>query len=177
MCIVIDTNVLSCVFDRSNPRHGVFQPVLDWIIRGEGKIVFGGTTYEKEVLSQRKYLSLFAEFSRQRKTVSLPKEEVDRAENDFVRILSSFSDFDDPHLLALFHVSGCLLLCSDDKRADRFVKSLREYSRIMKRKRRSPKIYREVKHRHLLCSQNVAKCCLPTVALGAQAKRALSGLT
>ncbi len=64
MCIIIDTNAFAPVFDRTSQNHAEFKPVLDWIVSGKGKIVYGGTKYKLELGKAYKYLKLFAEFKK-----------------------------------------------------------------------------------------------------------------
>jgi hypothetical protein len=49
MCIIIDTNRFSSIFEEENSDHDEFKPILDWIIFGKGKIVYGGTKYKQEL--------------------------------------------------------------------------------------------------------------------------------
>lgn len=157
MCIVIDANTLSAVFDPTNEKHQAFRPVFEWILRGRGKVVYGGTTYAREAFERvRRFNKLFQELRRLGKAVVLPSAEVD-AEERRVRAIEPSVDFDDPHIVAIVEVSGCTLLCSDDRRADKYIKEHSFYQR-----RSCPKIYREATHHaELLTDGNIAECCRP----------------
>jgi hypothetical protein len=103
---------------------------------------------------------MFAELARAGKCVVLDHAEVDEVEHR-IRDAEPSPDFDDAHLIAMFDVSGCLVLCSADGRSDRFVKDRRLYER-----HKPPRIYRErAHHLHLLSDENIARCCQPPVKL------------
>jgi len=167
MCIVIDANTLSAVLDKENEQHQEFLPVLKWVLEGKGKIVYGGSTYRREVFEKMPRFNRFVqELVRLRKTIMLPAEDVDREEQR-IRAIESSTDFDDPHIVAILDVSGCFLLCSGDKRSDRFVKNKKFY----KNRSAPPKIYRCSRyHRKLLNDGNIAECCRPDVVLGRNAR-------
>jgi predicted nucleic acid-binding protein len=165
MCIVIDTNTIVAVFDNRNNEHAKFRPVLDWIISGKGKMVIGGSKYREEVFVKiRKYNRLIKHLQSKRKIVEIPPEEVDREESR-IQTLETSPDFDDAHLIALLDVSGCLLICSNDKRAYPFLKKIELYQRRTTR----PKIYGSPEgsrdNADLLCDANIAPCCDPKLAL------------
>ena len=54
MCIIIDANTLSLVFNPETKGHEEFKPVFKWIDKGKGKIVYGGTKYEEELIKAGK---------------------------------------------------------------------------------------------------------------------------
>lgn len=165
MCIVIDTNVVTAVLNRADEAHANFKPVLDWIVDGKGKIVYGGATYRREVFERMpSYRRLIAEFKKRGKCVVLDHAAVDAAEKR-VRAKEPAPDFDDAHLVAMFDVSGCALLCSTDARADKFVQK-RELYELNK----PPRIYRRSDHRHLLCNESITRCCKPSDLLDGKAR-------
>lgn len=165
MCIVIDTNAVAPVFSSDDVEHADFEPVLRWILDGKGKLVFGGATYKKEVFERMgKYRRFIVELQRRGKCVVLDHAAVDEAERR-VRAAEPSPDFDDPHLVAIFDVSGCLLLCSTDKRAHRFVKDRKLYMQ-----HGPPRIYQCADHKHLLCNENIASCCRPSVPLDSETR-------
>ena len=49
MPIIVDTNCFANVFSRNATRHNEFEPVLNWILRGKGKLIYGGTKYKTEL--------------------------------------------------------------------------------------------------------------------------------
>ncbi len=60
MCIVIDTNAFHAVFNPISQKHGDFRPVLEWIVHGRGKIVYGGDQIQAGTyVMPEKYLGLF----------------------------------------------------------------------------------------------------------------------
>jgi len=70
MGIVLDTNCIHCIFKN---RDKNYAPVLTWILSSEGKIVMGGTKYEKEFTKKaftgKYYLRLFNNLKKQGKIV------------------------------------------------------------------------------------------------------------
>lgn len=53
MPIIIDINCLGSVFDSRSKKHGDFKPVFDWITNGKGKLVYGGSTFKRELSSKK----------------------------------------------------------------------------------------------------------------------------
>jgi hypothetical protein len=126
MCVVIDMNVLCCVFQASNPQHQDFSPVKIWVTQGNGFIVFGGTHYKEELRKAKSYFGLFLELSKQGKVKQVNHELVDEHERQVEAILGH-PDCDDAHLIAIIRVSGCRLICSNDRRADKHLKNRKCY--------------------------------------------------
>ena len=139
MCIVIDTNSLASVFDQKSEHHAEFRPVLEWIVLGNGKIVYGGTTYKRELAKATKYFRLLVELKKVSKIVEIDSVRVGEIEQRLAQTLSH-SDFDDPHIVAIIIASGCRLICSADARAFRYFRKL---------------------NRGLLQDKNIADCCRP----------------
>jgi len=152
MCIIVDTNVLSEVFDSSNQNHMDFKPVYEWIMHGKGKLVFGGSKYAKEL---GKYLPLFVQLKKVNKAVYLEDEIVD-TEQQFLSGVISHSNFDDQHLVALLKLSGCKLICSNDRRAYPYFTHSKFFS-----KNNRPKIYSSKRNIKLLTDLYIADCCKP----------------
>lgn len=153
MCIVVDPPVFIPLFKSRDPENRKFAPVLNWLSRGPGKLVLGGTTYEKELRQVSTILGFLAELERSGKIVRVPQGAVD-LEQRMVRAIEPRPEFDDAHLVALVRASGCKLVCTRDKRAGPFIRSARFYRAGMR-----PKIYTSLRHRKLLCSRNIAGCC------------------
>lgn len=152
MCIVIDTNVWSCVFSPDDVNHADFAPVLTWITEGPGFVVYGGSKYQEELRNAVRYRGIFIELKKKghakvinHTMVDAHAEEVERAANT--------PRCNDAHLIAIFRVSGCRLLCSNDQRSDQFIKNKAYYLTGQK----PPLIYRSRQHRHLLCQRNVVR--------------------
>jgi len=157
MCIVIDANTFSKVFNTKDSNHSEFESVLDWIENGKGKLVFGGTTYLNEIGSRQRRILL--EYKKQGKAVALNRSLVD-SEEDAVKKLHTHGDFDDPHMVAIFRVSRCLLFCSGDKRANRFIKNQVKNVDLYSGKAKPPKIYSNKKYgERMLCDRNIATIC------------------
>lgn len=150
MCIVIDMNVFPNVFYAKNPEHAEYVPVHRLITEGKGFMVMGGTHYMEELKAAGKYLALVAELSKKGRVKQLIASEVDKHEQKVKRILQG-SHCDDCHLIAIVRASGCRLICSNDKRADKYLKSKKCYLA----KQKIPNIYRKRIHRHLLTDENI----------------------
>lgn len=172
MCIIIDTDTVSSLFDPANKQHSEFEPVLNWILHGKGKLVYGGSTYSQQTFKRMpRFNRLFVELRRRGKAIVVDGEEVDREEQRIKSLVVS-SDFDDAHLIAILDVSGCLLLCSNDQRADRFIKKKMLY----RRRTNLPHIYRKSRyHKKLLADSNIAACCKPDNVVDREARDAIAG--
>lgn len=121
MCIIIDTNSFASVFDPNSSNHEEFKPVFEWILKGKGKMIYGGTKYNTELSKARKYLKIFSLFnSKAKKVIVINKETVDKEEQRISELIPD-KDFDDPHLAAIVSVSRCQLICSNDTRSIKYV--------------------------------------------------------
>lgn len=129
------------------------MPVHDWIFHREGKLVIGGTSYTKELKKLSKYLGPIQELSKINKVIVIDKDAVDSWEKK-VKKLEPKKDFDDPHIVAIVEVSGCRVVCTQDRRSDKYLQDKRFYSNSKK-----PSIYRTKKHAHLLACKNIARIC------------------
>ncbi|OFX81514.1 MAG: hypothetical protein A2X12_00990 [Bacteroidetes bacterium GWE2_29_8] len=150
MCIVIDTNVLGSVFNddpKCKEKHSEYKPVFDWINDGIGKIVYGGTTYCKEI--EYKYLKLFSQYRTAQKAIYINDDEVDEKEK-WVTEQITHPNFDDQHIVALLIVSKCRLICSNDKRAYPYFTHNTFFNNQDK-----PKIYSGKRNIDLLCEANI----------------------
>ena len=148
MCIVVDTNSLSCVFNENDKNHLNFVPVRSWVIDGSGHLVFGGTKYKAELEKMPRYLRLVRLLKDQRKAYEISESLIDQRERE-IMAMTGGTACDDQHIIAIFAVSRCRLFCSRDGRADRFIKDPRFYPRGQQR----PRIYRSLRNRHLLCDR------------------------
>jgi hypothetical protein len=120
------------------------------VLEGPGFLVYGGTRYKAELNRAKRYLSIFIELRKQRRAREINGVLVDRNEQ-IVRRLVNCDRCDDFHIIAIFRVSGCLLFCSNDKRADCYIKDKRLYETGQK----PPSIYRKRTHRKLLNPKNM----------------------
>jgi predicted nucleic acid-binding protein len=155
MCIVIDTNAFAKVFTTTNAEHDDFKPVLDWILRGKGKLILGGTQYEKIEIREKmpKYLGVLANLARAGK---IHRVDTARVDSEAAK-LEPFrtKDHDDPHIVALCIVSKTKVLCTGDDRSHSFVKDKRHYPKGQ----RPPKIYTNKAHTDLLTPDMLKPCC------------------
>lgn len=160
MCIIIDTNTFKSVFDTTSSDHAEFAPVLDWILNGKGKIVYGGTKYKDELKEAHKFLKIFGQFNRSRKVVSIDDDTVD-AYQSILEAKEKHKDFDDPHIVAICYISKCRLICTGDKRSFPFMARKDFYPNNSPR----PKLYTKSKNADLLCDNLIAEICNPCVKL------------
>jgi hypothetical protein len=126
MCIVIDANVFGEVFNTNSALHCEFKPVLDWITKKGGCAVFGGTKYKKELAGSPRYLGMFLQLKKAGRAVEIKQDLVDAREAELISS-NHDSDCDDQHLIAILCVSGCMLVCSQDKRAYRHIRNRHNY--------------------------------------------------
>lgn len=152
MCIVIDADTLSCVFIDENNDHHEFSPIQDWIINGKGKMVIGGTKYDRELKAVKKLTKFIVELSRANKVRPVDSKLVDNKEKELIDKVHH-RDFDDQHIVAIVVISGVNLICTNDKRAIPFLTSKLFYSG-----RKAPKIYSSSKNSNLLTNKYCGKC-------------------
>lgn len=146
MCVVIDINCLSRVFDINNADHSEFSPVKEWIDCKGGRIVYGGSKYKAELLKAASYLRLLEQYNKARKTILIKDDVIDKHEKKVSEKLGKGTKCDDPHIIALLIASKCPLLCSVDERSFEFVKNTSLYPKKFKK----PKIYSSSKNVNLL---------------------------
>lgn len=152
MCIIIDTNVLSSVFDKKSAKHQDFKPVLDWILFGNGFLVYGGSKYIEEI-GKTKYRKIFNLFKTKssKKICVLDKELVDTEQKKIEDKITD-PDFDDPHLPAIVIVGKCKLICSEDERSIKFVTNKDLYQN-----KKPPCYYKGSQNQNLLCDKYIDK--------------------
>lgn len=163
MCLVIDMNAISVVFNPNSKNHDKFKPVLEWIVSGKGKMVCGGTKYWEELSTVRKYLRLFNELNKAGKVVKVDDASVDIKMDELMGLCND-SDFDDPHIVALLIVSKCKVVTSEDSRSYPYIKRREWYSKS----KDIPKIYKKSSFSvasTILSDKNIAEICLPCLKL------------
>jgi hypothetical protein len=160
MCIVIDNCVKARVFDSANAEHHLFKPVYEWIISGDGKLVYGGTTYRDEALAGA-FGKLVLELKKTGKAINVGDAAVDAVEGQ-VRAAINDPDFDDPHIVAILKVSKCRLVCTSDKRGNKYF----THRKFFPSRARRPQLYLGLADARKLCSRNIADCCRPCIRLG-----------
>lgn len=151
MCIVIDANVFSRVFNNADQQHGEFRPVHDWIVYGEGKMVYGGSRYQKELERARTYRKLIVTLMDAGKIYRIDGTKIDSEEAKIIKIDNRVKD---PHLIAIVIVSGCKLVCTKDRGAIDGLTDKRFYAKPMTR----PKIYSGYRTKNLLCKKYIVVC-------------------
>ena len=152
MCIVIDTNTLSCVFDNNCSEHSEFKPVNNWIFNDKGLVVYGGSKYKKELRKANKYYSIFIELKKINKIAEIKDSYVDKRQRQLESLVKS-KKFNDSHILAIVIESNCRLICTLDKKSHNFLRDIRLYPKGMK----LAKIYSNRNCKKLLCSENIVK--------------------
>ncbi len=170
MCLILDTNAFGMFFDKKNSFHHDFEPVLKWVIYGKGKLIYGGTTYKKEMKKASKYIKLFTNLQRAGKLILVSDENVDIYENKLIKKCKD-KDFDDPHLVAIIIESGCKIICTNDKRAIPFLKEKSLYMNMVDK----PKIYQSKKNISLLSDKYISKICMPCEKLNKEERACLIG--
>lgn len=165
MCLIIDASAISSVFNNSNENHHQFKPVLDWLVDGKGKIVYGGSKYKRELAKTSRYVPIINELGRSGKVVLFEDALVDDAEAE---LKEKISECNDCHLIAIVLVSGCRIICTNEDEAIPFLKKSSLYKGPIKR----PKVYRSKRNKDVLNDNNIAACCLPCVRMNKQRKEA-----
>jgi len=151
MCIVIDANTIACVFEEDCKKHNDFRPVKNWIYEGGGKMVVGGTKFKSEIYGMRKYAKVFKLLKDARKLCEIVDSEVDNKEQAILK-MTAMTNCNDQHVIALISVSGCRLVCSEDKASFKYLKDCRFYP-----KGKRPKIYSSKANKKLLTSNFIVK--------------------
>ncbi len=145
MCVVIDINAFSSVFSEDSVNHEEYRPLKEWIDRGGGFLVYGGTKYKNELSKIPRYLRLVRLMRDAGQAVAIRDEAVDELESDVVNKTRG-TDCDDQHVIALLGASRCSILCSEDARSYPFVKNRTLYPHGMPR----VKIYRSARNATIL---------------------------
>lgn len=154
MCLVIDTCCLAKVFDQSNSDHRRFAPVLNWITKGQGSIVYGGSKYTTELKRASKFIPILAELNRRGRVIRLPNKKVNAIAKQVKEFVNS-GNFNDEHLIAIVRVARCVIVCTDDKAAEPYLKRRDLYPKGAKK----PRIYKHEHHKSLCCSGNIVGVC------------------
>ena len=150
MAIIVDTNCFSRVFCRSNKEHADFAPVLDWVVSGNGFLVYGGSKYKQELKNARKFIPFLKLLKNYKKLCLFDDALIDELQMKYEQMIQD-PDFDDPHLPAIVMVSKCRLICSLDYRSIPFVTSPGMYPKHF----HVPRYYSGAKDRWLLIDANI----------------------
>lgn len=150
MCIVVDTCAFSSVFNERSKDHNKFEPVKKWITKGPGFMVYGGSRYHFEIKNSTKFIGVIIELRKAGRAKEIVKAIVDQEEL-LVKSILQDCRCNDTHLIAIIRASGCKLICSADRKSDRFLKRRSLYIENQS----PPKIYRSRAHKDLLISTNI----------------------
>ena len=125
-------NTLPCVFNPKNKQYDEFKPVFDWIDKGKGRIVYGGSKYLDELREMPNYLKFLNEYKNKNKgkVIRIDDNKVDQEQQEVEKKLEKInqnSDFNDTHIVAIIIVSGCRLVCSKNSKHYPFIKDRRLY--------------------------------------------------
>jgi hypothetical protein len=136
------------VFSPDNAGHAEFLPVLNFVTTGDGRLIYGGSSYKKELQKLDRYRRLIVALRKGGRAIAINDEAVDNIER-VVKEKVRGTDCDDPHIIALLAAANCALLCSSDKRSFPFVQDRTYYSKGNCR----VKIYTSSRNRDLLVKQ------------------------
>lgn len=160
MPIIIDTNCVASLFTKSDVNHKEFEPVLEWILRGKGMMIMGGTKYKEEIAKLRKYLTIIRYIKEAGKIYEGDCDAIDKFQVE-VEELSDDPDFDDPHLVAMVFVTKCKIICSVDDRSVKHVTDSKYYPSNFKK----PVYYKSSRNVDLLCDKYVDDDLKPLVKI------------
>ena len=155
MCVIVDMCCIPHVFDKRSKSHSDFSPLLAWIDGDSGRLLIGGTKYKKELRTMVKYFGVFLNYEKQHKLVRLDDAAVDL----FAKIAKRgerSQRFNDEHIVAMVAVSGCKVVCTNDKEAMPFIRKKDLYKQSPYG---PPKIYNKSSHKHLCCKDHVVAAC------------------
>jgi len=153
MCLVIDANCFGLVFAKE--KNG-FAPVKAWIYEGDGRMIYGGTKYNRELVDGG-MLSLVKELATLRKTVHISNASVDAIAAE-LKTKFPEAKFNDEHIAALVIASRCRVVCSNDQKAIAYLKSVDVFANYPGVKR--PKIFRgHSDHATMCCNKHIVAVC------------------
>jgi len=140
MCLIVDANLAGRVF--GSPPEPDFVPILDWLEKKDGRLVFGGHlgTELDRVDRARRFLRALLQAGR---AIRIPDEAVQKEEA--VVGSTGHCQSNDGHVVALARVSGARTLCT----LDRALQQDFGNPKLVSNPR--GKIYQRLEHRRLLC--------------------------
>ncbi|WP_340199604.1 hypothetical protein [Ascidiimonas sp. W6] len=160
MPIIIDTNCIANVFSSKSKKHSDFEPVLKWIIKGKGIMLYGGSKYRKELASTPKYLPIIRLLKEVGKAIEGNKDKIDQCQEKIEKLIND-DDFDDPHIPAICIVTKSILICSEDTRSIPFVTDNRYYPKGFI----TPVYYTSIKNKNILSDKYIDKSLKPLCKL------------
>ena len=158
MCLVVDANSFSHVFNLKDSRHAAFEPVFKWVFYGNcGGLIYGGEKYKREVdFTSQTYRPLLVELDRKGRMFEMCGKCVDQVAKRLKAAIPDEPDFDDEHIVALVIVSKCHIVCTEERRGLRFWKLSELYPRGTK----PPLIYMSRRNADILTNNNhIADVC------------------
>lgn len=156
MCLIIDSCCVPSVFNPNSKEHAQFVPVLNWVTTGNGKIIYGGTKYNTELLHLDRYFKIIIELKKQGRVIQVPSEPIDHYAKG-LKLRIPDAAFNDPHIVALVALSRCRIVCTYDKELHPYLQQADLYPKGVK----PPKIYSSASHVKLCCDKNIASICKP----------------
>lgn len=154
MCLLIDTGDLPNVFNETSTNHDDFSPVKEWIINGDGILVFGSEAYMDELSRMSKYADLILQLKKNGDAKKVPDEDVEPIYRLLVEELSDTA-CDDEHLIAIAKATELNLVCVTDRGAQKFLQDDRLYHSPTDK----PSIYSDASHAHLLSESSIVPFC------------------
>jgi hypothetical protein len=121
MCIVIDINTLSHVFNPEDKEYPEFYHVKIWIEKKWGCLVLGGSKFKSELFRTQKYLKIIRLLKDNGNAFFIDDSLVDALELELIEKTKGLG-CNDQHILALLATSRCPLFCSQDRAFYPFVK-------------------------------------------------------
>lgn len=109
MCLIIDANKLAVTF--SEPRSEPAKPILEWLFKKDGCLVYGGTKMAKEIERVGEARRSLLELVRAGRARKCDDARVDAEQATVAHLCRS----DDSHVIALARVSGARVLYSGDE--------------------------------------------------------------
>lgn len=171
MAVIIDANCIPLVFSKKNSKHEEFAPVLKWIMSQNGVMVYGGSTYKKELSRLSKYLKLIRFLREIDKAIVGDKENIDQLESEVEEKVSD-DDFDDPHLVAIVIDTKCRVICSEDASSVEFVKKSELYPKGVS----VPVYYTGSQNSDLLTEKYIDDSLKPLCKINKSTRKAVSNI-
>jgi hypothetical protein len=139
--VIIDTNVFDSVFNSNSRDFDNFYPVRNCITspKCHGVLVYGGRKFRNELSSFSDRKRIFKILRDAGRLEELDDSPVDKLCERLKR-LEPCKRFNDEHLIACVILSGCKVIVTDDKRADKYLKD--PQGRFYSHPNDRPKIYR-----------------------------------
>jgi hypothetical protein len=113
MCVIVDANMASQVFSRPPTVDG--KPVIEWLLKREGLLVFGGKL-TSELSRLRDAMRTLVELRRAGKAVDVESANP-RAHAEQLAWCALRCRSNDAHVLAIARCSGARTLVTNDARA------------------------------------------------------------